>query len=197
MISIILMARQAGTKKAETHERIVKAAAAAIRRHGYDGVSVADIMKEAGLTHGGFYAHFDSREAMLSEALERAGAQSIDNLGRAASSSRDPLEALVQSYLSDRHLASPESGCALAALGSETRRQGAPVRKAATRRLKELVALIEKQLPESNACHDEALGILSALVGAMTIARLSEDQSLGRSVRRAAGQLIRRGVPRH
>jgi TetR/AcrR family transcriptional repressor of nem operon len=191
------MARQAGNKKAETHERIVKAAAAAIRRHGFEGVSVADIMKDAGLTHGGFYAHFDSRETMLAEALDRAGGESLDDLARVTQSSRDPLEGVVQSYLSDRHLASPEGGCCLAALGSETRRQSAPVRKAATRRLKELVALIEKQLPPSDTRHDDALAVLSCLVGAMTMARLTEDASLGRSVRKAAGQLIRRSVHRH
>src|SRR3954469_10475131 len=109
------MGRPTGTKKAETHERILRTAAAAIRRHGYDGVSVADIMKEAGLTHGGFYAHFDSREAMLAEALERAGAESLESLSRSAESlpSSERLESLVASYLSDRHLGSPESGCTL------------------------------------------------------------------------------------
>jgi AcrR family transcriptional regulator len=188
------MTGEPGPKKAETHERIVKAAAAAIRRHGYDGVSVAEIMKDAGLTHGGFYAHFPSREAMLAEALEQAGAESVENLGRAATASRDHLEGLVGAYLSDRHLANPERGCSLAALGSETRRQRAPVRRAATRRLKELVELVEQSLPDGSGRHQQALGVLSTLVGALTIARLTEDQTLGRSVRKAAAQLIRRGV---
>src|SRR3954471_10244003 len=137
------MRRLTGTKKAETHERILRTAAAAIRRHGYDGVSVADIMKEAGLTHGGFYAHFESREAMLAEALERAGAESLETLSGSveAAPSREALEALVASYLSERHLASPEAGCTLAALGSETRRQSPAVRRAATRRIKETADL--------------------------------------------------------
>src|SRR6266849_10651242 len=71
------MSRTPNSRKEETHERIVDAAARAIHRHGYAGVGVADVMKEAGLTHGGFYAHFDSREALLVEALERAGRQSL------------------------------------------------------------------------------------------------------------------------
>jgi TetR/AcrR family transcriptional repressor of nem operon len=190
------MPRQSGTKKAETHERILKTAAAAIRRHGYDGVSVAEIMKEAGLTHGGFYAHFESREAMLAEALERAGADSIDNLTRAVAvgGQRDPLESLVASYLSDRHLQAPEAGCTLAALGSETRRQSPAVRRAATLRIKEMVDFIERQMPEWGERHEEALAVMSCLVGAVTIARLTEDQNLARSVRKAAAQMIRRGV---
>src|SRR3954447_7026784 len=190
------MGRPTGTKKDETHERILKTAAAAIRRHGYDGVSVADIMKEAGLTHGGFYAHFDSREAMLAEALDRAGAQSMETLSRSAESatSRDPLEALVANYLSDRHLASPESGCTLAALASETRRQSPAVRHAATRRIKETVDLIERQLPDWGDRHEDALAVMSCLVGAVTIARATEDQSLSRAVRKSAARMIRRAL---
>src|SRR5260370_40713911 len=71
------------TRKEESHERIVRAAARAIRKHGYEGLGVAQVMKEAGLTHGGFYAHFDSRDALLAEAADRAGAESIENLSSA------------------------------------------------------------------------------------------------------------------
>jgi TetR/AcrR family transcriptional repressor of nem operon len=190
------MRRRVGTKKAETHERILRTAAAAIRRHGYDGVSVADIMKEAGLTHGGFYAHFDSREAMLAEALERAGAESLESLSRSAESlpSSERLESLVASYLSDRHLGSPESGCTLAALGSETRRQSAVVRRAATRRIKETVDLIERQLPEWGARHEDALAVMSCLVGALTIARATDDPALSRAIRKAASRMIGRAL---
>src|SRR5258708_18489219 len=82
MIEIIFnqchaMGRTPNSRKEETHERILNAAARAIRRHGYAGVGVADVMKEAGLTHGGFYAHFDSRDTLLVEALERAGRESL------------------------------------------------------------------------------------------------------------------------
>jgi TetR/AcrR family transcriptional repressor of nem operon len=190
------MRRRVGTKKAETHERILRTAAAAIRRHGYDGVSVAEIMKEAGLTHGGFYAHFDSREAMLAEALERAGAESLESLSRNAESSpsRQRLESLMASYLSDRHLDSPESGCTLAALGSETRRQSAVVRRAATRRIKETVDLIERQLPDWGERHEDALAVMSCLVGALTIARATDDQALSRAIRKAASRFIDRAL---
>src|SRR5256885_13817000 len=74
---------KARSKKEETRERILRAGARAIRKHGYEGVGVADVMKEAGLTHGGFYAHFESRDALLAAAADQAGAESIENLTRA------------------------------------------------------------------------------------------------------------------
>ena len=101
------------SRKEVTHERIVATAARAIRRGGFHGVGVADIMKEAGLTHGGFYAHFSSRNALLAEALERAGQDSAARVtqGIAARQARgaSPLRALVEGYLSDRHLGELEA----------------------------------------------------------------------------------------
>src|SRR2546427_11247309 len=135
-----------GSKKEQTRERILRAAARAIRRHGYEGVGVADVMKEAGLTHGGFYAHFESRDALLAAAADQAGAESIENLTRAIAAGKpgQELMALVDTYLSDRHVAAPEHGCAIAAAGSEVPRQQAEVRRAAGRRIKELIWLIQR-----------------------------------------------------
>src|SRR5882757_7487325 len=112
------MSRTIGTKKAQTHDRIVRAAAKVIRRDGYAGTSVADVMSDAGLTHGGFYAHFPSREAMLAEGLDHAATEALESLigsstVRAAKENIDPLQALVESYLSDRHVAATETGCTL------------------------------------------------------------------------------------
>src|SRR5271154_4013919 len=123
------MSRIAPRAKAVTHERIVEAAARAIRRSGYDGTSVADIMKEAGLTHGGFYAHFPSREAMLAEAADRAGAETVAVSTRVAAAARpqQALQALVRAYLSDEHVNNVETGCPIAALGSEMPRQAPEV----------------------------------------------------------------------
>src|SRR5215208_4434468 len=112
------MSRTPNSRKHETHERILDVAARAIRRHGYAGVGVADVMKEAGLTHGGFYAHFKSRENLLVEALARAGQDSGAAIARAAESRQrrgiSAFRALVDSYLSETHLASLESGCPVA-----------------------------------------------------------------------------------
>src|SRR5216117_3769390 len=112
------MRRTAPRRKEATHERIVEAAARAIRRSGYGGTGVADIMKDAGLTHGGFYAHFASREAMLAEAADRAGADGVAELARIADAApaQQALQALLQAYLSTAHVENVETGCALAAL---------------------------------------------------------------------------------
>jgi AcrR family transcriptional regulator len=186
---------KARSKKEETRERILRAAARAIRKHGYEGVGVADVMKEAGLTHGGFYAHFQSRDALLAAAADQAGAESIENLTRgiAAAKPGQELTALVDAYLSDGHVAAPEQGCAVAAAGSEVPRQEAQVRRAASRRIKDFIGLIERQFPEwgKSAAHDKAMGIAATLVGSVVLARAVDDPQLSKRIRKAARELIR------
>jgi AcrR family transcriptional regulator len=185
----------AGSKKEETRERIVRAAARAIRKHGYEGVGVADVMKEAGLTHGGFYAHFESRDALLAAAAEQEGVESNEHLSRAIAAAKpgQELMALVDAYLSDGHVAVPEQGCAIAAAGSEVPRQQADVRRVASRRIKDIIGLIERQLPEwgKRAAHDKAMAIAATLVGSVVLARAVDDAQLSRSIRKAARELIR------
>jgi len=192
------MPRGPSSKKQETHDKIVRTAAAAIRKSGYDGVSVADVMNQAGLTHGGFYAHFPSRDAMLAEAFDRASADSLGGLARAtdAAPAADALDAAVAYYLSDRHLAAPETGCTFAALASETSRQTPEVRRVATRRMREMVDLLERQMPGwgEPGRHEDALGVASCLVGSMMIARLVDDPALAASVRAAAARMIRKAT---
>jgi AcrR family transcriptional regulator len=184
-----------GSKKEETRERILRAAARAIRKHGYEGVGVADVMKEAGLTHGGFYAHFESRDALLAAAADQAGAESIEHLTRAIVTAKpgQELMALVDTYLSDRHVAAPENGCAIAAAGSEVPRQQTEVRRAANRRIKDLIGLIERQFPEwgRSAAHDKAMAIAATLVGSLILARAVDDAQLSNRIRKAARELIR------
>src|SRR5881628_4214264 len=107
------MRRTAPRRKDATHERIVEAAARAIRRSGYGGTGVADIMQDAGLTHGGFYAHFASREAMLAEAADRAGAEGVAAMERIAATApaRRALQRMLEAYLSRAHVEAIESGC--------------------------------------------------------------------------------------
>lgn len=186
---------KAGSKKEQTQERILRAAARALRKHGYEGVGVADVMKEAGLTHGGFYAHFESRDALLAAAADQAGAESIETLTRAIAAAKpgQELMALVDTYLSDRHVAAPEQGCAIAAAGSEVPRQQAEVRRAASRRIKDLIGLIERQFPEwgRSAAHDKAMSIAATLVGALVLARAVDDAQLSNRIRKAARELSR------
>jgi TetR/AcrR family transcriptional regulator, transcriptional repressor for nem operon len=170
------------TAKEATHERIVAAAARAIRRSGYDGTGVADIMKDAGLTHGAFYAHFESREAMLAEAADYAGAEA-NAFANSVVASVDPkrsLQSLASMYLSKAHLLGVESGCPIAALGSEMPRQAPQVRRAATRRIKENIDLIARQLPDwgQPSGHEEALVLLATMVGALVLARAVDDPVL-------------------
>jgi TetR/AcrR family transcriptional regulator, transcriptional repressor for nem operon len=178
------------SRKEATHERIVEAAARAIRRSGYSGTGVADIMKDAGLTHGGFYAHFDSREAMLAEAADRAGAESVATLERIAADAppEKALQTLIRGYLSKEHLEGAESGCPMAALGSEMPRQAPEVRRAATRRIKEAIDLVARQLPEwgKPGAHEKALATLSTMVGALVLARAVDDPKLSDGLRSAA-----------
>jgi TetR/AcrR family transcriptional repressor of nem operon len=175
--------------KEASHERIVQAAARAIRRSGYDGTGVADIMKEAGLTHGAFYAHFASREAMLAEAADRAGAES-NAFGAsvvATAPAEQALQALVQAYLSKEHLAGIETGCPVAALGSEMPRQAPEVRRAATRRIKEMIDLVARQSPDwgQPGAHERALVTVATMVGTLMIARAVDDAALSEALRSA------------
>lgn len=176
--------------KEASHERIVQAAARAIRRSGYDGTGVADIMKEAGLTHGAFYAHFESREAMLAEAADRAGAEANAVAARviAAVPPEQSLQAMVQVYLSKEHLASIETGCPVSALGSEMPRQSPQVRRAATRRIKEMIDLVARQSPDwgQPGAHERALVTVATLVGTLTLARAVDDPALSESLCSAA-----------
>jgi len=176
--------------KQATHERIVEVAARAIRRSGYAGTGVADIMKEAGLTHGAFYAHFPSREAMLAEAADRAGAESVATSAKvaAAAPTRQVLRALVREYLSKAHVEHADVGCPVAALGSEMPRQAPEVRRAATRRIKEMIDLVARQSPDwgQPGAHERALATVATMVGALLLARAVDEPALSDAICKAA-----------
>ena len=182
--------RAASSRKDATHERIVETAARAIRRSGYNGRGVAEIMKEAGLTHGGFYAHFESREGMLTEAADRAGAEVVAMLARVAAAAppKKALEAILRAYLSMEHVEGVETGCPVAALGSEMPRQAPKVRRAATRRIKEMIDLVARQSPDwgQPGAHEQALVTVATALGALVLARAVDDSKLSGAVRAAA-----------
>jgi TetR/AcrR family transcriptional repressor of nem operon len=178
------MPRLPQTRKEETHERIVDVAARAIRRRGYAGVGVAEVMKEAGLTHGGFYAHFDSRDALLVEALERAGQESLESVKRLrekhAAKGLSAFRSLVETYLADLHLASMDTGCPVAALGCDMPRQSPAVREASALRVQRLIATVRATLPDAAR---KASGVVAGtLVGALQLARALGDNAEGRAV---------------
>jgi AcrR family transcriptional regulator len=183
------MPRTSRQQKEATHERIVEAAARAIRRSGYAGTGVADIMKDAGLTHGGFYVHFASREAMLAEAADRAGAEAVAASARIAAAvpPKQALQALLRAYLSDAHMEGAETGCPMAALGSEMPRQAPEVRRAATRRIKEMIDLFARQSPDwgQPGAHERALVTVATMVGTLLLARAVDDPRLCDALRDA------------
>ena len=181
------------TRKELAHERIVDAAARAIRREGYAGVGVAEVMKEAGLTHGGFYAHFASRDALLAAAMERAGRDGAERLMQGMAQRRtegaSPLRAWVDTYLSEAHLAGCERACPVSALASEIPRQSADVREAAADRVWRLLEGVRKVLPAAADEH-AAVAVTSTLVGALQLARALGDNDRGRAVLASARKAI-------
>jgi AcrR family transcriptional regulator len=177
------------SRRETTHERIVEVAARALRRNGYAGVGVADVMKQAGLTHGGFYAHFPSRNALLAEALVQAGRDSAALMGRRISQrqarGQSALGALVESYLSDTHLRGVEAGCVVAALGSEMHRQTPELLEPSAERVRGLIAMVQQALP-AHGTQKQAMVIASTLVGALQLARTLGDNAQGNALLAAA-----------
>lgn len=177
------------SRREVTHDRILEVAARALRRDGYDGVGVADVMKQAGLTHGGFYAHFSSRDAMLAEAIARAGRESGAAMAQRISSHQarghSALRAVIESYLSESHLRDVEGGCAVAALGSEMRRQPEALLEPSIERVQGLINTVQRALPEDGT-HEQAMVIASTLVGTLQLARTLGVNAQGKAMLAAA-----------
>jgi TetR/AcrR family transcriptional regulator, transcriptional repressor for nem operon len=180
---------KAATKKELTHRRIVETAARSLRRGGFAGVGVADVMAEAGLTHGGFYAHFESREALLAEAIAQAGEDSAASLTQRVDKLRargaSPLRALVEGYLSEAHLVGSERGCPVASFLAEVPRQPPDLQDAALLRVQSLIDTVRKALPDPRA-KDQATVIAATLVGALQLARALGANAKGKAVLTAA-----------
>lgn len=168
--------RKSRAEAAATRERIVDAASATFRRQGIAATGLADLMAGAGLTHGGFYKHFASKEQVVAEAGVRAIGQTAETLGgamaEAGAQGAAPLRRAIDTYLTTQHRDHPETGCAFAALGPELAREGAAVRAAAAAGLEQLLGVFSQQ-----ASREDAVVALSAMVGAMTLARLAPDEA--------------------
>ena len=170
---------------AVSREKIVDAAARAFRERGLDGIGIADLMKEAGFTHGGFYAHFDSKEDLMAEACALALDRSLDKWRRLSDDSPGAaLEAIATSYLSAHHLHNPGSGCTFAALASDLARHGPGVRGAVTSRLRRLMEILARAMPGRTraARQRKALAAFASLVGALVLARSVDDAGLAREI---------------
>jgi TetR/AcrR family transcriptional repressor of nem operon len=169
--------------KQATRARIVEAASSAIRTRGAGGIGVAEIMEAAGLTHGGFYAHFASKDDLVSQAIALASEQSGARLGDAADSAPPgkKLQAVTDAYLGTHHFRNPERGCVIAALGSELARGDGPAHKTFRDSVRRRLAWLEELAIGRTRVQRrrQAAGTLAAMVGALIVARAMGDSDEG------------------
>jgi len=177
---------------AANRERIVAIASTLFRQHGFEGIGVADIMKAAGLTHGGFYGHFASKEALAAEACAHATRDAWASWMDGPPDGR--LERIVRNYLTSRHRDNQANGCVFAALGSDVARQPRSVRRAFTERVRAKIDLLRSVVPGRSAAarRDKALATLSGLVGALILSRAVDDPVLSDEILEAAAATLGR-----
>lgn len=176
---------------AANRERVVDVAAALFREHGFDGVGLATLMRAAGLTHGGFYGQFRSKEALAAEAAARALAQSAEDW-RSLTDGKNrevALASLLESYLSVRHRDAPGRGCAYAALAAEAARGPDPaVRRSFEEGLEPLISILGSLSPEEGEPERrrQALAAMAEMVGALVLARAVGDPAVSEEILDAA-----------
>jgi TetR/AcrR family transcriptional regulator, transcriptional repressor for nem operon len=178
--------KKSKAETARTHRRIVETAAAEFRRNGIQATGVNELMEAAGLTRGGFYRHFESKDQLVAEACA-AGMECL--LGGSEASAfhgndKGAIQALAARYLSTDHRDDPSGGCPLSALGSELARADDETRAVATAGIVELVKAVADQCPgvKPEAAKARALVALSAMVGAMTLSRIVTDPELSKAI---------------
>ena len=178
--------RRSRAEAEETRRRIVQTAAKAFRRNGIHATGLNDVMADAGLTHGGFYRHFESKGELVAEACS-VGMDAIVDVARAAASGaagREALEAILEAYLSTAHRDNVGDGCPLAGIGSELARADGETRKAASAGFLTMVDTVAKQLRRRKPADAkaEALFVLSAMIGAVTMSRIVDDPALSDAI---------------
>ncbi|MGJ4856882.1 TetR/AcrR family transcriptional regulator [Labrys sp. La1] len=163
--------------KDETHRHILETAALRLLRDGIDGTGIAPLMADAGLTHGGFYSHFASKDALVREAVTHTLTQRRGKLRRSAERADDPIEGLIRYYLRPIHRDTPGQGCAIAALSGEIARQSEKTRAAFTEELFGSIGVIADHLPggDAEARRSTALAIMALLAGTLQLARVVPD----------------------
>ena len=180
--------------KQETHDRIVKKASVRLREKGAHGIGVADLMKDAGLTHGGFYAHFDSREALVIEAFDYAMDRSIAHWRKKAELTPPDkrLAAVVDSYLTPVHRDDPGHGCAIPALSAEIARESPKTRKAFAAKLEQMIDMIAAQIPDlpRKTARKQAMASLATMMGTLVLARVAGSGELSDDILGAGREAV-------
>lgn len=178
---------------AENRERIVAVAARLFRERGIAAVGVAELMDSAGMTHGGFYKHFESKDALIDEACRYSFTEPGGSLraGAEAAPAGEELKTVVDRYLSRRHRDNPGSGCAIAALGGEVGNRKSPAREALQAGRERLVSLVARYMKGADA-KERASAFVATMVGALINARLADGASSDAVLRAAKRELYQR-----
>jgi len=187
-------------QKARTHKRIVAIASKRFREKGLAGFGIAELMKEAGLTVGGFYKHFDSRDELVTEAVSSAFGDWQRRVDAAVSGGPSvSLSELIDDYLSDAHRKNPGTGCAFSALASEIARSDKRTRALTSEQVRNDLQLSVGLLPgeDKRAARSRATLTFSALVGAMVLARAVSDEALSREILNTVGDLLKNPASEH
>ena len=175
--------RKSREEKAKTHERIVDLASARIREEGLDGPGVAEIMQATGLTHGGFYKHFGSRDDLIAEAADDAFAYADETLDHHAHDPHDPLASWVDWYVSEEHRDDPGAlRCPVAALVGDVGRADDRVRAGYSAMVERYVEALEGMLGGGQGSRQQALIAASTLVGSLALARAVDDKALSEEI---------------
>ncbi|MFO0550901.1 MAG: TetR/AcrR family transcriptional regulator [Polyangiaceae bacterium] len=187
------MARYPDGHKDATRARIVDEAASAYREHGLAGIGIQALMRRLGLTHGGFYVHFQSRDDLVAAAIGRA-AEDVSERLRGSTTGADAVGQYIDRYLSEQHRDHPGHGCPVAALGAEAPRQSGPVQAALERAARGFMSSLSGTTAVKESMTDEAIGVASVLVGALVLSRALGDGPASKRVltvgRRIARKLL-------
>ena len=189
--------RHSKAEKAKTHKRIVAIASKRFREEGLAGIGIADLMKEAGLTVGGFYKHFKSRDALVAEAVGSALGMWKDQVDAAASGGPPvTYESLVNDYLSETHRNHPGTGCPVGALTGDIARSDKRTRAVVTRQIRDNIELLATLIRDTNGKakgtpRSQAVLAYCALIGAIGVSRAVSDQQLSREILKTVAQLLK------
>lgn len=177
----------------ENRETVINVASRLFRENGFDGIGLKDLMKGAGLTQGGFYKQFESKEDLVALASKRAMESSTRRWSDAVENSSNPLEAVMAFYLSREHLEAKAEGCPLVALGADAARQSAEIRRPFEDGIKEHFNVLDALIGNSGGQKpsNKAMAMLSVIVGAVTLSRIMTDKTLSQSVLDAAADEVR------
>jgi len=182
--------------KAQSHDRIVKVAAARFRERGVDAIGVADLMKDAGLTHGAFYRHFASREELVAAAVERAlqdGGRTVAAIANSKLDRQAVLAAIVNAYLSAAHRDGLASSCAVATLAGDVAHSNHRTRSAYTQQVATYLELLTNLIAgdKRKSRRVKAIAALSTLIGAISMARAVNDDTLSTEILRSAADELK------